>query len=103
MPKAKNNMSPYENADVQNWRKITEQLVKKHPLSPVIVDLCLKSWQSITITVEGMFAGQTWICGLEFDYANAESFYCRPTHCAMLAPLRYRRIVPLFHPRTRYP
>ena len=40
-------MLPYENAEVQNWRKITEKLVKKHPLSPIIADLCLKSWQSI--------------------------------------------------------
>jgi len=40
-------MSPYDNVDVKNWHKITEGLVKKHPLSPVIVDMCLKSWQSI--------------------------------------------------------
>ena len=40
-------MSPYKNVDVQNWRKITETLVKEHPLSPIIVDLCLKSWQSL--------------------------------------------------------
>ncbi len=33
----------------------------------------------ITITVDGMFDGQPWTCGLEFDYANTESFYCRPT------------------------
>ena len=41
------NASPYDNADVKQWRKITEKLVQKHPLSPVIVDLCLKSWESI--------------------------------------------------------
>lgn len=39
--------SPYENVSPQHWRKITEELVHKHPLSPLIVDLCLKSWQSI--------------------------------------------------------
>ena len=39
--------SPYEKKDVCHWRSITEALVRKHPLSPVIVDLCLKSWQSI--------------------------------------------------------
>ncbi|MDR3182237.1 MAG: AAA family ATPase [Planctomycetaceae bacterium] len=33
----------------------------------------------ITITVEGRFDNQPWSCGLEFDYANADSFYCRPT------------------------
>ena len=30
------------------------------------------------IIVEGVTAGKQWACGLEFDYANAESFYCRP-------------------------
>ena len=32
----------------------------------------------IDITVEGVTDGQVWTCGLEFDYANEESFYCRP-------------------------
>jgi energy-coupling factor transporter ATP-binding protein EcfA2 len=32
----------------------------------------------IEITVEGVDQGKTWACGLEFDYANEESFYCRP-------------------------
>lgn len=32
----------------------------------------------IDITVEGVANGETWVCGLEFDYANEESFYCRP-------------------------
>lgn len=32
----------------------------------------------IEIIVEGVTSGQSWKCGLEFDYANAESFYCRP-------------------------
>ena len=27
----------------------------------------------------------------------------RPTHPAMLATLRHRRVIPLLHPRTRYP
>ena len=30
------------------------------------------------IIVEGITAGRKWKCGLEFDYANPESFYCRP-------------------------
>ena len=47
MPKTKDNISPYENINVHNGRAITEKLVKRHPLSPTIVDLCLKSWQSI--------------------------------------------------------
>ncbi len=30
------------------------------------------------ILVEGVEPGRNWKCGLEFDYANAESLYCRP-------------------------
>lgn len=32
----------------------------------------------IDIIVEGVTAGESWSCGFEFDYANEESFYCRP-------------------------
>lgn len=32
----------------------------------------------IQVVVEGVNQGKTWSCGLEFDYANPESFYCRP-------------------------
>ena len=32
----------------------------------------------IDILVEGVTDDQAWSCGLEFDYANEESFYCRP-------------------------
>jgi ABC-type branched-subunit amino acid transport system ATPase component len=32
----------------------------------------------IDIIVEGVTEGKSWECGLEFDYANEESFYCRP-------------------------
>ena len=32
----------------------------------------------IEILVEGFDQGKVWTCGLEFDYANEESFYCRP-------------------------
>lgn len=32
----------------------------------------------IDIQVDGVTAGTEWSCGLEFDYANPESFYCRP-------------------------
>ena len=31
----------------------------------------------IDIVVDGMTAGEPWRCGLEFDYANEESLYCR--------------------------
>ena len=32
----------------------------------------------IDIVVEGINEDKPWTCGLEFDYANEESFYCRP-------------------------
>jgi ABC-type lipoprotein export system ATPase subunit len=32
----------------------------------------------IDILVEGISNGNKWSCGFEFDYANEESFYCRP-------------------------
>lgn len=32
----------------------------------------------IDITVAGVSDSKEWQCGLEFDYANDESFYCRP-------------------------
>ena len=36
----------------------------------------------IDILVEGISAGKMWKCGLEFDYANEESFHCRPMRTA---------------------
>lgn len=32
----------------------------------------------IDIIVDGVTEDRHWACGLEFDYANEESFYCRP-------------------------
>jgi hypothetical protein len=32
----------------------------------------------IEVIVDGVSEGRAWTCGLEFDYANEESFYCRP-------------------------
>lgn len=32
----------------------------------------------IEVEVEAVTDGASWHCGLEFDYANEESFYCRP-------------------------
>ena len=32
----------------------------------------------IDLVVEGVDEDRPWTCGLEFDYANEESFYCRP-------------------------
>ncbi len=32
----------------------------------------------VDIVVDGITEGKAWSCGFEFDYANEESFYCRP-------------------------
>ena len=32
----------------------------------------------IVVAVSGVGEDGAWVCGLEFDYANEESFYCRP-------------------------
>ncbi len=32
----------------------------------------------VNIVVDGVTHDKAWSCGLEFDYANEESFYCRP-------------------------
>jgi hypothetical protein len=32
----------------------------------------------VDVIVDGITAGKAWSCGFEFDYANEESFYCRP-------------------------
>lgn len=36
----------------------------------------------VDIIVEGVDNGEPWRCGLEFDYANEQSFYCRPLRLA---------------------
>ena len=36
----------------------------------------------VEIVVEGIANDRPWACGLEFDYANEESFYCRPLRTA---------------------
>lgn len=36
----------------------------------------------IELVVEGVTNDHRWTCGLEFDYANEESFYCRPLRLA---------------------
>ena len=32
----------------------------------------------VEVIIEGVSDGKSWECGVEFDYANTESFYCRP-------------------------
>ena len=33
---------------------------------------------NVDVIVDGVTEGKAWSCGFEFDYANEESFYCRP-------------------------
>ena len=42
----------------------------------------------IDVVVEGVTDERTWSCGLEFDYANEESFYCRPLRIGGGSPER---------------
>lgn len=51
----------------------------------------------ITISVEGVSGGRPWKCGLEFYYANEESFYCR----SLSSPDGGRMEVPPEAARTR--
>ncbi len=54
------------------WRDLHVRDVRNHAGKPQTQNV------RVDITVEGVTEGQLWTCGLEFDYANAESFYCRP-------------------------
>lgn len=36
----------------------------------------------VDVIVEGVTQDKPWTCGFEFDYANEESFYCRPLRSA---------------------
>lgn len=42
-----NKWSPYEGVPIEKWDEVTRELVEQHPLRPYIVDICLKSWQSL--------------------------------------------------------
>ena len=54
----------------------------------------------IDIVVDGITNGETWQCGLEFDYANEESFYCRPLRIDGEANSGERMPVPDQAPQT---
>jgi ABC-type transport system involved in cytochrome c biogenesis ATPase subunit len=54
------------------WRNLHVRDVKKSNGKPQTQNI------RIDIIVDGVKDGKAWSCGLEFDYANDESFYCRP-------------------------
>lgn len=54
------------------WRDLHVRNVERINGKPVTQNI------HIEITIDGVTSGKAWSCGLEFDYANEESFYCRP-------------------------
>src|SRR6266704_6971251 len=54
------------------WRNLHVRDVKKTEAGQVTKNV------RVDIIVEGVTSDKSWKCGLEFDYANEESFYCRP-------------------------
>jgi len=54
------------------WRELSVRDVKK------IAGRQQTKHVFIDVIVEGITADKAWKCGLEFYYANEESFYCRP-------------------------
>ena len=50
----------------------------------------------VEVVVNGISkAGKEWSCGLEFDYANSESFYCRPLRSASADGVETRMHIPV--------
>ncbi len=54
------------------WRNLHVRDVRKTETGQVTQNV------RVDIIVEGITSDKPWKCGLEFDYANEESFYCRP-------------------------
>ena len=56
------------------WRKLHVRDVTRVGDKQRTQNIC------IDMIVQGVSesSGKAWVCGLEFDYANEESFYCRP-------------------------
>ena len=55
----------------------------------------------VEIVVDGVTAGKAWSCGFEFDYANEESFYCRPLRMSD-DKTPSRMVVPVEAAETRF-
>jgi ABC-type lipoprotein export system ATPase subunit len=54
------------------WRDLHVRTAEKQEGTPKTQNV------RVEILVEGITDDKAWSCGLEFDYANEESFYCRP-------------------------
>ncbi|MDW8299540.1 MAG: AAA family ATPase [Anaerolineae bacterium] len=66
---------PVPDADLL-WRGLTTRIGQRRSDKNVTQPV------RIEISVTGETGGTVWECGLEFDYANPESFYCRPLSLA---------------------
>lgn len=62
---------PVSNANLL-WRNLRTRLVERESGRQDTQNI------RIDVTVHGINDGKQWVCGLEFDYANDESLYCRP-------------------------
>lgn len=62
---------PVPNA-IQIWRDLHVRRSERANGKTRTENICVE------IVVEGTNGRDAWTCGLEFDYANTESFYCRP-------------------------
>ncbi|MCW3990687.1 MAG: AAA family ATPase [Candidatus Bathyarchaeota archaeon] len=65
---------PVPNANLL-WRNLHTRDPQRDPKTGKVTGT---SNVRIEIIVEGIDSGKAWECGLEFDYANPESLYCRP-------------------------
>ena len=66
---------PAPNANLL-WRDLHVRAVERKNGKPATQNI------RIDIVVSGVTDGAVWDCGFEFDYANPESFYCRPLRTA---------------------
>jgi hypothetical protein len=71
------------------WRNLHVRDIKKNNGKPETQNV------RIDIIVDGVHEGKNWSCGLEFDYANEESFYCRPLRLQPGTKQPDRMIVPV--------
>jgi energy-coupling factor transporter ATP-binding protein EcfA2 len=54
------------------WRDLHVRNVERVEGRQSTTNICIET------VVDGVSNGKSWSCGLEFDYSNEESFYCRP-------------------------
>ncbi len=63
------------------WRELHTRDVRKVDGRQRTNNVCIE------VVVNGLSGTVAWSCGLEFDYANEESFYCRPLRTGSGTPI----------------